>query len=181
MQRTTFIIKPHLQIKYMFFTVMSVVLMSIFIYLTLCSSITNSSVYKHLGTSEQNSLWIAFFQNFGLILFVLILATGLESIFLFHRIFGPIYAFERVIKMIQNGDLTAQLHIRKTDELKDIGNEIQQMCGSLRETIKNDKAKIDSIQSKLDELINASDLPLIKTKLTEIKHTLGTLLEKFRI
>lgn len=181
MRRTTFIIKPNLQIKYLIFTVISVVLICVFVYLTLWTSIANSSVYKQSVAGDQYSLKMISLKNFGLVLVLLVMAASVESIYLFHRIFGPIYAFERVIKMVQDGNFTAQLHLRKTDDLRDMANEIQNMCSNLRETINNEKEKINSIQSQLDETINSSDPPLIRTKLTEIKRTLGTVLQKFRV
>ncbi len=79
----------------------------------------------------------------------------LEAIlcFLFsHRIAGPISRIEKIIGLLQRGDLSRDIQIRKSDELNGFVNEINQLVRLLREQIKKEKKLIKEIKGKMDAL-----------------------------
>ncbi|MCK4532476.1 hypothetical protein KAU39_01715 [bacterium] len=79
----------------------------------------------------------------------------LEAIlcFLFsHRIAGPISRIEKIIGLLQRGDLSRDIQIRKTDELNGFVNEINQLVFLLRGQVKKEKKLIKDVKGKMDVL-----------------------------
>jgi len=81
-----------------------------------------------------------------MLLLVVIIAVG--SIFLSHKIAGPVFRFEKSIKAMQGGDLTLSFNLRKDDELKDLAGDLNGMALLLRN-------KIIKIRSIIDETKNS--------------------------
>lgn len=73
----------------------------------------------------------------------LILLIFIGGILISHRIAGPMYRFEKSAAAIRNGDLRVNFNIRKTDEMKDIAKDLEEMVESLH----NDIEKIKKINS----------------------------------
>ncbi|MFH1848542.1 MAG: methyl-accepting chemotaxis protein [Candidatus Omnitrophota bacterium] len=70
---------------------------------------------------------------------LLIPVVILVSIFLSHRIAGPLFNIERFMKGIAKGDLSKKLILRKNDELKDLAKTINEMVDDLRGRTKDMK------------------------------------------
>ena len=91
MVRKTFFVKPKLQFKYIFMSILVTVVSTGVVYLTL------SHVFFASGRlTGLSSLEIASFQRsirffFVLILLLLIVAIGLENMFRFHRLAGLLF------------------------------------------------------------------------------------------
>jgi methyl-accepting chemotaxis protein len=80
-----------------------------------------------------------------LILVAFVLAAG---IFLTHRIAGPVYNFKKSIGRMREGDLTKRIHLRWSDEFKDLAQEINN-CIS---TIDKSTSKYKDLTSKIEKL-----------------------------
>jgi methyl-accepting chemotaxis protein len=52
-------------------------------------------------------------------------------LFISHKIAGPIFRFEKELKLIGQGDLTIRISLRKHDQLKDLSNSLNTMTESL--------------------------------------------------
>lgn len=85
-------------------------------------------------------------------LIILILLIAFASIFISHKIAGPIYRFERQAKVIGEGDLTLKFKLRKGDELQDLGLALEKMGGSLRNKIKDVLVSINELSAGLEKL-----------------------------
>ncbi len=85
-------------------------------------------------------------------LIVFILAIALASIFISHKIAGPIYRFERQAKAIGEGDLTPKFKLRKGDELKDLADALQGMVDALRNKIEGVLKSLNEFKGRLEEL-----------------------------
>ena len=83
---------------------------------------------------------------------ILIAGFSALSIFLSHRIAGPVYRFEKSVRAISSGDLSFQIKLRKTDELKDLADDINKMIGNLRSMVEEDKKIIKEVISVSDEI-----------------------------
>jgi len=77
-----------------------------------------------------------------LVVFVLL---ALHSIFVSHRIAGPLYRFRKVFGAVATGDLSVRANLRKGDYLGKESESLNEMIASLR-------AKIESIQSHHGEM-----------------------------
>ena len=59
----------------------------------------------------------------------IILALGLRQS---HRVVGPVARFKRALQEIGEGDFTGRIHLRKSDELPDLAEAINQMAERLQ-------------------------------------------------
>ncbi|MBF0522023.1 MAG: HAMP domain-containing protein [Candidatus Omnitrophica bacterium] len=79
-------------------------------------------------------------------------ATIILTLFISHRIAGPLYRLEKDLAEVSQGNLAMSFHVRKKDELKDLAKALNQMVLSLRTRILEIKKEVDDIEiSKLSE------------------------------
>lgn len=78
-------------------------------------------------------------------------STIAVTLFVSHKIAGPIYRLEKDIEVIADGDLTFRVKFRKGDQLKELSEEINAMSEAL-------SGKVLRIQSDLRHILSmASD------------------------
>lgn len=63
------------------------------------------------------------------------LATIIVTLFVSHKLAGPMFRFEADLKIIGEGDLTKVIRLRKKDQLKDIAETLNRMTGKLHEKV----------------------------------------------
>lgn len=85
-------------------------------------------------------------------LIIFILAVAFASIFISHKIAGPIYRFEKQAKAIGEGDLTLKFKLRKGDELKELADTLDKMVGALRDKVKDVLGFLKELSDGLDKL-----------------------------
>ncbi len=152
MIRTKFFIKPKLQIKYMSITVGIVALSAIVVYVVLQAALRSSGAMENLTPGEWTLLVNAMKRSMYWIVGFIAVVLAVESIFFFHKMVGPLYVFEKVLKLIKAGDLTQILHLRKGDEFKDIASEYNDMIKTISSRlsgIKNSAQKLYYYEDKL--------------------------------
>lgn len=164
MLRKRYIIKPRLQIKYLIMALIVVCLTGAAVYYAFWSSLIRSAGMEQLSSGEIMALEHAYQTSFIWVVIILVSAIGLESIFLFHRIIGPIFVFERAVRKLANGDLTAFVHSRKHDELKEMAAQMQKLIANLRTTVTDDRRRIEEIRAAID----TGDAVTAKAKLAEL-------------
>lgn len=101
-----------------------------------------------LDETHQKLIWL------GAILIFLI---GWASIFLTHKIAGPLYRLRRSCQNIGSGNLTTRLEFRKFDEAHDVARDFNQMAASLDATISTVKKIVDTMPSdaRIEEIKKA--------------------------
>lgn len=112
-------------------------------------------------------------------LIVLILAMAIVSIFVSHKIAGPIYRFEKSAKAIEGGDLTPKFKLRKGDELKELADALDKMTASIRSRIKGVLESVRGLSSGLDKLARISQGSEEKRIISELKTDLRGLEKNF--
>lgn len=145
-RRRNYLIKTGLQLRYMGI-IISTMLMVAFgvgwiIYHTSWSQIANtpdltldrlSSIFDAVNTSLTR--WI--------VVFVFIIA--ILSIFVSHKIAGPVHRLEETTRIIASGDLTYEIHLRQGDELGDLQEAFNKMSDSLRKMVAKDREVIEKL------------------------------------
>jgi len=164
MIRTRFILRPGIQIKYMLITLGVICMTGFAVYYVFWSSLVNSAGLEELSSGEWIALERAYNSSFFWVILILSLVSAIASIFLFHKLIGPVYVFQRAIKSLSGGDLTVALHTRRKDELKDLLSELQAMISNMRTAVKDDRDKIDEIKHMLDK----SDISGAREKLSAL-------------
>ncbi len=78
------------------------------------------------------------------------LASLFLTLYVSHKIAGPLYRFELELKQIAAGDLTRKIHLRQNDQITDIATCLNNMTGSLN-------SKLGDIRDTVDELARLVD------------------------
>lgn len=151
MLRTTYIIKPRLQIKYLIIALIVVCVTAISVYYAFWSALITAPGMDELSSADWHVLQRGYQTSFIWVVVILILAIGIESIFLFHKLAGPLFVLERRVKGMAEGDFAAAVHLRRRDELKDVATSLQGMNDAVTAAVKADRNRITEIQSHLDK------------------------------
>jgi methyl-accepting chemotaxis protein len=77
------------------------------------------------------------------------LATIIATLFISHRLAGPMFRFEKELRAIGEGDFTKDIRLRKHDQMIAMANDMNRMTTSLRE-------KILTIRNGLAELVESA-------------------------
>ena len=93
----------------------------------------------------------------------LLFFIGWGTIFLSHKIAGPLYHFNKVFKELKEKNLRSRVHLRKLDEAK-----------KLAETFNQTIEELDCSLSKIKKIIKANENP------TELRNELSKELAKFK-
>jgi len=142
LRRRIYFLPKSFQGKYIFyFFIISIICVALFtLIFTLVSAGSTSIVYDNynlrVGATPAILVKHILISNW---LFIVLggAVTGLVTMFLMHRIAGPFYRFNLILKKMIEGDFTQRLVLRRYDEGKNIAdkfNEVNQIvCSSLKE------------------------------------------------
>ena len=99
------------------------------------------------------SIWPAL----GIVIFIM----SSLSIFITHKIAGPVYRFKKVLAEISCGNLDVSIKLRDKDDLKDLAEEFNLVIGDLRglvATLRDDDQTLSSCINELEEKIQADQI-----------------------
>jgi methyl-accepting chemotaxis protein len=112
------------------------------------------------------------------------LATILVTLFVSHKIAGPLYRFKMVMQALSSGDFSTDFRIRHLDQLQDIATAFNAMIGKIRSELKSLKENFRSLREKLDAISehevaehkrgHLSDLKRLSQELDKIIHYFKT-------
>jgi methyl-accepting chemotaxis protein len=152
LHRKRFLVKPALQLKSLGFIILIVLLSSAGIYLMFETTLWNSLVLVPLTEAQTASLTLNLRLSFYFMLMILLAACGLESYLFFHRIVGPLFALERELKRVAQGDLQHETHLRAGDELKDVFETLGEVKKSLRERVAQEAQLLEKCASIVEQM-----------------------------
>ncbi len=87
---------------------------------------------------------------------VVILIMGGLSIFVTHKIAGPVYRFKKTLAEISGGNLDVVIRLRKRDDLKDLAEDLNLMIREMRlmvETLQVDRDTMSSCITELEDQV----------------------------
>jgi methyl-accepting chemotaxis protein len=118
---------------------------------------------------------------------VVIVVTGVMTIFVSHGVAGPVYRFKKVLAEVAAGNLNINITLRKHDDLKDLADAMNAVIAELRGFVKNLRDDHENLtkcvrimEQKLDEktIDDESGRELIK-KMQESRSNIAKALEKY--
>jgi methyl-accepting chemotaxis protein len=86
---------------------------------------------------------------------VLVIVTVMYGLRFSHRVVGPIFAFNRHMNWIREGNFTRDLKLREGDEFEHLAETFNAMQSSLRRRTRDDLEALMRIQKMIDELADA--------------------------
>lgn len=104
------------------------------------------------------------------------LLLTVHSLFVSHRICGPLYRFRAVFKALADGNLDIRANIRKQDYLQADARAINDMIGSLQSRIRGLEDQIGLLGEGVDQLKNATNSG-IKTEIAKAVECVTSRLE----
>ncbi len=113
---------------------------------------TLTSLFQHSRlaiTSTALSILPAVIYTNLITVVLIALAIIIMTLFVSHKIAGPLYHFEKEIKTISNGDLTIKIYLRNKDQLRALAESINNMTLNLNQ-------KVRDIQSELERIIESA-------------------------
>ena len=119
----------------------------------------------------------------------IILLFGAVSIFITHKIAGPLYRLKKSLSVITEGNLDVKVKLRKGDDLKDLAEHVNMLVDAFRtfvNTVKVDYNLLSDYVLEIEREIKANVLTeesgrkIIK-KVQDSRKNIETALEKFNI
>lgn len=182
-KRRIYLIKTGLQLRYMGILIACMLTVALgvgwIIYHTSWSQIVNTPdlsldklyiIFENVN--RQLTWWI--------LGFIAIIAA--LSLFVSHKIAGPVYRLEETTKLIASGDLTHQVHLRQGDELSDLQDAFNTMSESLSKMVYKDREIIERLAKTGDSLRKKIDSQkLDKESIEEISYELNAVIEELKL
>ena len=118
-----------------------------------------------------------------------ILLFGAVSIFISHKIAGPLYRLKRSIAQITEGNLDVKIKLRKWDDLKDLAEHVNILAEELRTFVTTLKVDYDLLSDYILELERAIEANILTeesgrviiNKVETNRKNIEAVLEKFKI
>ncbi|MCL2144596.1 MAG: methyl-accepting chemotaxis protein [Endomicrobia bacterium] len=150
MLRKKYIVKPNVQWKYLIILAAVMMICAILCYYAFLTSLQNAPGMDQLSAGTVKNFKRAYTSGFFWIIFVFVVFVLIQSIFYFHRIIGPLFFFEKVMKKLSEGNFAIRMHWRKKDETKDLANLIGQVIHNTKASVLDDRKKIKEVVEAID-------------------------------
>ena len=188
--RRKYLVKKKMQFKYM-----SVILL----WILLTSLVFGGVIYQHIYyilikipelEGKLKFIFEASWLTFWPWMLFLLGLGAISSIFIFHKIAGPLFRIEKELKdKIGKGDLTWHVKLRRGDELQDLATSINIMLDGLKSLVIEDKKTIQEISAISEEISNDIErkaVPLegaveIGRKLKVIKEKMESITSNYKV
>jgi methyl-accepting chemotaxis protein len=102
-----------------------------------------------------------------MVVMVFVLFTVWYGIRFSHRVVGPIYAFNRHLNWVRDGNYTRDLRLRDKDEFQNLAQVFNTMQATLRQRTRDDvemMARAEAQLAQLTQMLDAGDLDAAKAK-----------------
>ena len=96
------------------------------------------------------ALFLHMVRAYGVYILVLGVVVSVFSLFLSHRIAGPLFRFERSVEEVTRGNLAFRITLRKNDEGKELAGLMNTMVTSLSGQIRDMRQQADAAYGELE-------------------------------
>lgn len=155
-QRKKYLIKKDFQIQFIIKfclivlagVILSTALLFFFSQGTLTSSFDHSRlVIRKTGIAILPAVIYTNLITLGVVSVIMIFVT----LYISHKIAGPMFRFEKEIQIIAQGDLSSVIALRKKDQVKEMADSLNQMTRSLNRKISDIRLEIINLESIIQE------------------------------
>ena len=132
--RKQYMIKKGFQLRFMTTIIIAMVLIALVTGLTIYYAVMQTLTTQFHG---ENLALVKYAITYRLFLrsILLILAIAIISVFLSHRIAGPIYKFEQTIKECASGKNVNEIKLRRGDEFYELASAINNLIQAKKPTV----------------------------------------------
>lgn len=190
-RRRHFFIDKHLQTKYLLLTILLLLVYSL-IFVVLIFLPYMLPIHFNLPLAEQAEaarVLLALNKSVWPALLVAILILGFLSIFITHKIVGPIYRLKIALREMTEGNLGVRVTLRKGDDLQELADHVNKLSVMVSTSIIALKHHYDTLAGHIDELerqieaksINPEAGRALIRQMDDSRRNIETTLERFRI
>lgn len=108
-------------------------------------------------------------QTVVIVVILVGLATIAVTLFVSHKIAGPLYRFKKVLETLGKGDFSANFNIRELDQLKAFADAFNGMITNTRQQLNIMKDNFITLKKKLDSLAESEVSEHKRPLLNELK------------
>jgi ABC-type multidrug transport system fused ATPase/permease subunit len=151
-KRSTFLIDPKFQLRFSVVVSVLFVLGSLiytFVVYDFINDLGNQYALTKLGVSEAARSFLIFLIPFQFLLTAMVL---LISIFLTHKVAGPLYKLKNHLVQIREGDAISPLEFRTGDNFKDVAEEVSLFLEWVTANQEADFKYIDEVAAYVENL-----------------------------
>ncbi|MDY6842810.1 MAG: hypothetical protein SVW57_01775 [Thermodesulfobacteriota bacterium] len=148
--RRNYLVKKEFQVafimKFCLLLVVGILISTGLLFLFSQSSLTSSFQNSKLVIENTGLAILPSVVYTNLIIFALLsMVTVLLTLFISHKIAGPMFRFEKELKEIAQGNLTQKILLRKKDQINEIADCLNNMTESLREKVFRIRTEVEGI------------------------------------
>lgn len=154
LRRRHFFIDKQLQTKYMLLTILLLLIYSL-IFVTLIFLPYILPLHFNLPLAERAEaakILLTLHKSVWPPLVVVILLLGTLSIFITHKIVGPLYRVNKVLSEICEGNLGVKVTLRKGDDLQELAEQLNHLTSELSSFVADLKHDYGTLTGCIDEL-----------------------------
>ena len=150
-QRSRYIVKLGLQIRYMGVILLALLLVSMVVGWTVWFTIWKQICDPTLTNEQLIDIFVRGNEILLWKMLVAIVFICFVSIFVSHKIAGPVFRFEESARTIANGDFSLRIRLRKGDELHDLADAFNRMTESLESIVKENNVVLGRMTNLLEK------------------------------
>ncbi|AKL98128.1 HAMP domain-containing protein [Endomicrobium proavitum] len=150
MLRKKYLVKPKLQWRYFVILALIMAVLGVLGYYAFLNSLVSTPGIEQLSSGTIKSFKSAYSNGFFWVIFVFAAVVLVYSIFYFHRLIGPLFFFEKVMKKLSDGNVSMNVHWRKRDETKELAELIDAAIKSTRVSVLSDRKKVKEAIKAMD-------------------------------
>ncbi len=177
-KRIHFFAKPRIQLRYVFITLILVLITALLSIYVMDYRIIHSTFAENLCDAEVAALSKEVRTGVLCVLGIVLVMAFVQATIFFHRLIGPLVALERTLDVMREGYFGGSIELRKRDELKDLAEKIEDLGRKISQEMEVSRRKISEITERLKDKMPESDYKDIKEKLGNLipffKEHLGT-------
>jgi len=114
-------------------------------------------------------------QTVAIVTILVGLATIVVTLFVSHKIAGPLYRFKKVMQALAEGNFSSDFRIRHLDQLQDLADAFNTMIVKIRTDLKTLKDNFRSLKEKLDNISEQEITEHKRPYLGDLKRIAGEL------
>lgn len=129
--RKQYLIKKGVQLRFMIVIIVSMILIASVTWYSIYSAVMQTLYSQFHG---ENLALIKHAITYKLLMrsFLLIFAIAIISVFISHRMAGPVYKFEQTIRALSQGKEVEEIKLRKRDEFYGLATAINALINSMK-------------------------------------------------
>lgn len=155
----------------------AMLLASVLLYLLSGGTLTATYYSHHLALQKTSQAILPGLVVTNLIvLLCFLVATVVVTLYVSHKIGGPLYRLGKTLESIGEGDLKQRVNLRSRDQLKDFAEQLNAMLDSLQERARQVQNDVSALKEKVDAADNSpkdlkEDVGNLQETVNQLFHT----------